>query len=418
MSKVTILYHQLAKAILETGYEYTTDNRPDIPCKQISSVNLEIPLNEFPLLTTKKMFTKGIVAELLWFLKGDSHVSTLNQQGVTIWNKDTYSFYLKCYEKWPLGKEKLSFEQWEEKQKTSKPTHSGDAGRHYGQQWRNWQGGPEIFTINIEALPLQLDQETTKRLMKEMHNTPFIPFDDTQNVTPIMRKVDQIEVLLDGLRKPNPLNRRHIVTAWNPAELSETALPPCHWAFEILPRPLTDSMRIDHSGGDKEYLETLWKEAVVRNDEEAKITLEKELAHVPKWGFTLKWHQRSVDTFLGLPFNIASYALLALIIGSITDMVPLNIIGDLSNVHFYTKPENSESESHIELVKQQLMNNPAAFPGPGFEFSTNYMGWLALYKKGEISFDDFLDQLSIDDFMFKNYQSFPPLKGDMYEPTA
>jgi len=321
---------------------------------------------------------------LLWFLKGDSHVSTLNHSGVTIWNKDTYNFYLKMYEKYPLGKEKLTFEQWEEKQKTTKPTHSGDAGRHYGVQWRSWT---QINQASIDGLA-------------------------------VYSSFDQIQTLLDNLRKPNPINRRHIVTAWNPAELDQTALPPCHWAFEVIPRPLSYTQRIEYSGGDKVYLETLWSEGIGKNNQEAKDLLEDNLKHVPKWGFTLKWHQRSVDTFLGLPFNIASYALLAYIIGSIVDMVPLTIIGDLSNVHFYTKPENSESKSHIELVKEQLSRNPNAFKGPQLSFSENYLQELNLYKTGSISFDAFINTLSHEDFVFENYESFGAIKGDMYEPTA
>lgn len=382
MSRVTILYHQLAKGILEGGYEYTTDNRPDIPCRQISSATLEIPLHEFPLLTSKKMFTKGIVTELLWFLRRDSHINTLLQQGVEIWNKDTYRFYVECHKEYPMDKQLLSYEDWLEKQRSDKTRFSGDAGRIYGQQWRSWKGATHV-------------------------TGGWMP-----------RWIDQIEVLLHNLRKSNPLNRRHIVTAWNPAELDQCALPPCHWAFEILPRPLSDSQRIQYAGKDLEYLETLWKEAVVKSNPEAQAELDNELRHVPKWGFTLKWHQRSVDTFLGLPFNIASYGLLAYIIGSITDMVPMSLIGDLSNVHFYTKPENSDSRSHIELINEQLKNNPAAFPGPQLVFSDYYMGWLNKYKAGDCSFDDFLDQLSVDDFIFENYQSFPPIKGDMYEPTS
>lgn len=375
MAKIDKQYHQIAQAIIDSGYDYTTENRPTVPCRQITSVNLDISLEEFPLLTTKKMFTKGVSEELLWFLRGDTHVSSLIQKEVHIWDDDAYRFYEQCYDFYPLGKDKLSFEDWLEKQKTSKPTHSGDVGRNYGHQWRKWT--------------------TMDWINGQPHWAP---------------EVDQIEGLLHNLRRPNPMTRRHIVTAWNPAELDYTALSPCHWAFEILPRPLSSRLKIQYSGGDQEYLETLWLSAYGKdNNLEAKALLEKETAYVPNYGFVLKWHQRSVDTFLGLPFNIASYALLAHIIGSIIDMIPMSIIGDLSNVHFY--------QPHIELVKKQLDNSPIAFSGCQLRFSDYYLGWLDKYKKGECSFDDFIDQLSHEDFIFENYQSFPAIKGDMYSPT-
>ena len=392
MANVDKIYFQLSRGILENGYTYTTDNRPDVSCIQVSSAVIDIPLSEFPLLTTKKMFFKGIVAELLWFLQGQNTTIPLVNQGVQIWDKDAYNFYCKACDK--AGLRKISFEDFMLEMKNpgtvqwdapSPDFTLGDVGRNYGVQWRGWSG-----------------KITTK---------------DNKVSSLFVAKFDQIQNLIENLRKPNPINRRHIVTAWNPAELDDTALPPCHWAFEILPKPLSVRNKMYFASADAEYLETLWSEAYTKGNEEAKEKLMKEIAGIPDYGFSLKWHQRSVDTFLGLPFNIASYALLAQIIGDLTGMVALSVVGDLSNIHFYTKPENSDSKSHVELIKQQLERNPAEYVGPTLIMSDNYSSRLAEYKNDEISLTEFFLFLETEDFTLLDYNSYPALKGDMYAPT-
>ena len=310
MSKVDVIYHNIASAIIDYGYWYNDSSR-DKRCKQISHMTVEIPLDEFPLLTTKKMFTKGIVGELIWFLKGDNNIKYLNDNNIHIWDKDAANF-----------------------------SNDGNVGRNYGVQWRQWS------TTNIH-----------------------------------MSYVDQIRGLINNLIN-NPMSRRHIVTAWNPGELHETALPPCHWAWEIIPRPLFQYEKNIY-GLDKEY------------------------------GFDLKWHQRSVDTFLGLPFNIASYGLLAFIIGELTGFIPLNLIADLSNVHFY--------EPHIEIVKEQLTRNPHQFNGCRIDFSSSLQQLTHAYRTNNITSEEefmsnFFNEMQIDDVMFENYQSYGSLKAEMFEP--
>lgn len=314
MAKIDKIYHDLSKAILDYGYIYLDESRGK-NCKQISSCTLAIPLNEFPLITTKQMFTKGIVGELLWFLRGESDIRYLNENNINIWNQDALNF----------------------SNKNGGNTLSTYVGRNYGVQWRNW--------TNVNT------------------------FGD------VVPGFDQITNLIINLKK-KPIGRRHIVTAWNPAELDQTALPPCHWAWEVIPRPLFD--------------------------------FEKKLYPNQEYGFDLKWHQRSVDTFLGLPFNIASYALLANIIGKMTNFVPLNIIGDLSNVHFY--------EPHIEVVKEQLLRNTDQFQGCNLTYSANFNNALTSFDCGDMNFDEFINAIEIKDFIFEDYQSFDKLKADMYAP--
>ena len=391
MAEVDNKYGQLAKAIIDHGYEYTTANRPDVKCKQLTSVQIELPLTEFPLITTKEMFTKGIVGELLWFLRGDTNIKYLVDNGINIWNKDAYTWYLKNlsqYEKEVKGP--MSFENFISTIKNNSypsllldytigPDNNeytvGNVGANYGYQWRKW--------TTMTPMDFDWDDDASK-----------------VNIT------DQIKVLIDNLKSDYPINRRHIVTAWNPAELNQTALPPCHWSFEILPRPLTISDKIHYSGGDIEYLDALWNSAYIKNDKEAEEILARELAFMPNWGFTLKWHQRSVDTFLGLPFNIASYALLSMIIGRMVRMKPLSIIGDLSNVHFY--------EPHIPIVLEQLKNNPNTYSGCGFEITFEGEKKFEKYDEEE-NIDNLFQSLEIQDFTFPGYQSFGKLKAEMFE---
>lgn len=348
MSVVDKQYGQLMKAIVDYGYEYTTENRPGVVCKQITSATLQLPLrDEFPLLTTKKMFTKGIVGELLWFLRGDTNIKYLVDNGINIWNKDASTF-----------------------------SNDGDVGRNYGYQWRNWSN----YNYNVDT----------------MHY-----FDDGS--------IDQIKNLIDNLKSDNPINRRHIVTAWNPAELDETALPPCHWAFEILPRPLSKADQIHYmTGDDKVYMDGLYQAAYEQGDKEAMQLLDAELSQFPKYGFTLKWHQRSVDTFLGLPFNIASYALLAHIIGRMTNLIPLEVIGDLSNIHIY--------DGHLPVVNEQLKRNPDQFNGCKLQFTSEGEAKFQQFDEdGDV--DKLFQSLNIQDFVFANYQSYDKLTAEMFSQT-
>lgn len=328
MSSIDTYYHALSLHILEHGYMYKDKSREE-NCLQISSASLIHDFEDgFPVLTTKKIYLKGVVTELLWFLKGLDNLEYLHQHNNHIWDKDARNF---------------------------DPENGMNVGRNYGVQWRRW-------TTLSEG----------------------------------MLYVDQIRGLINNLRN-NPMGRRHIVTAWNPAELHMTALPPCHWAFEILPRPLKITERLG-------YTSTMI--SGVTDDETVNQLLDKE--GVPKYTISLKWHQRSVDTFLGLPFNITSYAILCKIIGELTGYATEGIIGDLSNVHFY--------EGHIEKVKEQMKNDPNKYQAPKFSFSKTAKGYFELFREGKWNIDQVFDKLLPSDFIFEDYESYPPIKADMYEP--
>jgi thymidylate synthase len=182
------------------------------------------------------------------------------------------------------------------------------------------------------------------------------------------------------------MSTQHIVTAWNPAELDDMALPPCHWSFEILVEPIrVNPIKFRHPNSEFAQGRSL------------------QLAIKPEYQFTLKWHQRSVDTFLGLPFNIASYALLAHIIGKLTNMIPKTLIGDLSNVHIY--------ENHLDAVKEQLIRDTTKYNGA--KFTLLHSAELLAKKYDNINIDQFLDKHDIEEFILDDYESYPSIKAEM-----
>jgi thymidylate synthase len=294
------------------GYRYEDPNRKGVFRREIASYTFEHEFrNGFPAITTKKLYWKGIVGELLWFLEGDTNIKYLQDNNIHIWDKDAENY-----------------------------NEDGDLGRVYGAQWRNWS--EEGWDDSIVG-------------------------------------IDQISNLINGL-KNNPMGTKHIVTAWNPAELDDMALPPCHWSFEILVEPTEEYQRgTSFSGG------------IIDFSKEPSFTKTWEK---PKYQFTLKWHQRSVDTFLGLPFNIASYALLAQMIGNATNMIPKGIIGDLSNVHIY--------EPHLEQVKKQLQND-----------ELKYESHATKLIMPEITTVDGYSKYNLEDFKLEGYESYPAIPAEM-----
>jgi thymidylate synthase len=189
--------------------------------------------DSFPLLTTKKLHTKSILIELLWFLRGDTNIKWLQERGVSIWD------------------------EWADE--------NGNLGPVYGYQWRHWR-------------------------------------------TPDGREIDQISEVIKNL-KSKPDSRRHIVSAWNPADVDKMALPPCHALFQF---------------------------------------------YVASGKLSCQMYQRSADLFLGVPFNIASYAALTLMVAQVTDLKPGEFVLTLGDAHIYM--------NHLEQVREQLSRSPRPFP--------------------------------------------------------
>jgi thymidylate synthase len=271
----------------------------------------------FPLLTTKKMAWKTMVTELLWFLAGRTDLKWLLDHNNTIWVGDAYQVYCNAYpdvektfeyEGSTIETRRMTKDEFIEQIKTDDEFAKkwGELGKIYGHQWRSWTNytGDEI-------------NEGTY----EMTNEP----------------IDQISELIKQL-KDNPDSRRMVVSAWAVHDLPNMVLPPCHYGFQVYTRELSLEERYEIMKKLDNWVSVHYKEPK---------TMEYMDKHnIPKRAISLMWNQRSVDTFLGLPFNIASYGLLLEIIAKTVNMVPDELIGNLGDVHLYS--------NHIEQAKEQI----------------------------------------------------------------
>jgi thymidylate synthase len=305
----------------------------------------------FPLLTTKKMAWKSIVTELIWFLRGDTNIKYLVDNNCHIWDGDAYKNYAAKTSMDVDGQ--FTKEEFIKEIKTNNEFAKqwGELGPIYGKQWRKWNyqskknhyvmaGQPTHYNINI----------------------------------------DQIINLISEL-KSNPDSRRLMVSAWNVGELDQMVLPPCHYGFQVYTRELSKFERSRHMGlpEGEHFLDDV---------------LDKH--NIPKRAISLMWNQRSVDTFLGLPFNIASYALLLEIIAKEVNMIPDEIIGNLGDVHLYL--------DHIEQAKEQISRKPFDLP----ELKMNPIFLANLEHK---SFDEAIN--GVVSFELENYQSHPAIKAPL-----
>lgn len=250
-------------------------------------------LEGFPLLTTKKMFLRPIAEELLWFISGDTNIKYLVDRNVRIWNEWPYEAYKKLPEY-----QNETMEEFIEKIKTDDAFAKkyGELGPVYGKQWRDFNG----------------------------------------------EGVDQVQELVDGL-KNNPFSRRHIICAWNPAQIKDMALPPCHAFLQFYVSP------------DKKYL-------------------------------SCQLYQRSADTFLGVPFNIASYALFTSMLAQVCGYEAKEFIHTIGDAHIYT--------DHFDVIKEQLSREPLP------------LCKLKLNKEVTSIFD-----FKIEDIAIEGYQSHEKLVG-------
>ncbi len=220
----------------------------------------------FPVLTTKKLHLRSIIIELLWFLKGDTNIAYLKDNGVRIWD------------------------EWADE--------NGDLGPVYGKQWRSW-------------------------------------------ATPDGRVIDQISALVENL-KTNPNSRRHIVTAWNPADVDDMALPPCHCLFQFF---------------------------------------------VADGKLSCQLYQRSADVFLGVPFNIASYALLTLMVAKVVGLEPGEFVHTFGDAHLYL--------NHLDQAREQVTREPFDFPTMKIADKRDLFGF------------------EYEDFTLEGYQAHPHIKAEV-----
>lgn len=339
MNKTDKVYINLLNDIIEEGEN--KNDRTATGTKSVFGRMIRFDLEEgFPLLTTKKVYWKGIVTELIWFLRGETNIQWLVQNGNNIWVGDAYKYYYNSIQddNGCLPDPYLSKKEFIEKIKIDNEFAKkwGELGPIYGKQWRNFGG------------------------------------------------IDQIENLIDTLRN-NPDSRRMIVSAWNPKEIPEMKLPPCHYGFEVWTKELTLNERY------KFYVnKTGMCASSDESDEEIIKRLEDE--NIPTRGIKLMWHQRSCDVPLGIPFNIASYALLVHIIGAMVNMVPLELIGSLGDCHIYN--------NQIDGAKEQISRE--GYELPMLEIANNVMI--------DGSIDDFIGSCLIDDFQILGYKHDEKIK--------
>jgi thymidylate synthase len=320
----------------------------------------------FPLLTTKKMAWKTMVTELLWFLRGDTNIKFLVDNNCHIWDGDAFRNYLNIYK----GNFELDKEEFINAIKTSPEFAKqwGELGPIYGKQWRSW-GGKNITNYDL----MNVKGSDQYKIIEAIKNGEDVTKYGVE-VTYKNNSVDQIKNLINDL-KTNPDSRRLMVNAWNVGELDQMVLPPCHYGFQVYTRELSYQERVG-----------------LTMFEEIKEKHLNELG-VHKRAISLMWNQRSVDTFLGLPFNIASYGLLLEIIAKEVNMIPDELIGNLGDCHLYLS-------DHIKAAKEQINRKP--YPLPTLRIDGNEP--LIIEKP---------QYWKPSNFIIENYQSHPSIKAPL-----
>jgi thymidylate synthase len=380
MNNLDKQYTDLLKDILENGIE--KNDRTGTGTISVFGRQIRHKMSDgFPLLTTKKMPFKTIVTELLWFLRGDTNIKYLVDNGCHIWDGDAYkNFYQKsleiklAYESGDLlGSQPhidamfsnsneliiLSKEEFINKIKTDDEFAKkwGDLGPIYGKQWRKWQSW------------LQYPKEDGSPACGSLW-------------------FDQILRLIADLER-NPDSRRLMVTAWNVAEIDQMTLPPCHYGFQVYTRELTYSERY------KIWFSNNYETGMEYHEPNIPNFDNSYYKPTPTRAISLSWNQRSVDVFLGLPFNIASYGLLLEMIAREVNMVPEHLIGHLGDTHLYS--------NHIEQAVEQLSRTPKELPTLKMSSGHNFRAAL----KGNA------DEIELSDFILLGYEPHPTIKAPL-----
>lgn len=360
MNKLDLDYKDILNDILINGH--VKDDRTGTGT--ISTFGQRIVHNMstgFPVLTTKKVHFNSILTELIWFMKGRTDLRWLLERGNTIWVGDAY----KKYVTYASNLEEPDYDvhvddpmqnctrlmtrpEFIEMIKTNDEFSErwGNLGPIYGKQWRDWGG------------------------------------------------IDQLQNAIDTLRT-NPDSRRIMVNAWNPAEMEDMTLPPCHYGFQVYTRELSAVEREDYFAKKNNYTSEE-RYGMHPNHTDDDVHMKMDEVGVPKRGISLMFNMRSNDVPLGLPFNITSYGLLLEIFGKMVNMIPEKLIGNLGDAHIYV--------NQVDGVKEQLKRD--IHPLPKLEISDN------IYFDGTL--DEMLDSLTITrerpDIQLVDYKHEDPIK--------
>jgi len=384
-NELDLQYQDLLQHILDNGVE--KEDRTGTGTLSVFGHQIRHNMKDgFPLLTTKKMAWKTMVTELIWFLRGDTNIKYLVDNNCHIWNGDCYANYLKkrtfankdnvrepvTLQNGMTGERSRPFtkEEFINKIKTDDEFAKkwGELGPIYGKQWRHW-----TVSINDELDP--------NRKIPGGYRYSNGEYTETY--------IDQIENLISEL-KTNPDSRRLMVNAWNVGELDQMVLPPCHYGFQVYTRELSSQERMDV------YNKSNWNKDIFPSDVSGWNRL-LDTYNIPTRAISLMWNQRSVDTFLGLPFNIASYGLLLELIAKAVNMVPDELIGNLGDVHLYL--------NHIEQAKEQISREP--YPLPKLIINDEF--WNHKHQ----TIDGWIKGMEIGDFTLEGYQSHPTIKAPL-----
>ena len=356
MNSLDTQYQDLLQAILDYGVE--KKDRTGTGTKSIFGYTFRHNMSwGFPLLTTKKVPFKIMATELLWFLRGDTNIKYLVENGCHIWTGDA----IKNYER-----------------------HSGKIHPH-----RPKQEYFEDLILNDDKFAKEWGE------LGPIYGAQWRAFDEEE-----WGGIDQIQNLINDL-KTNPDSRRLMVTAWNPSYQHQMVLPPCHYGFQVYTRELSYEEK-------KEYTYKYFNDGTQHDLEDF------EKFNIPSRAISLSWNQRSVDVFLGLPFNIASYGLLLEIIAKMVNMVPDQLIGNLGDTHLYL--------NHVEQAKEQIERtsfdllptlniNTEFWPTESGECGVGPLDTTAILNS--FKDDSFCKCLLEEDLQLLNYQSHPAIKAPL-----
>ncbi len=357
-------YLDLLKNILENGVEKES-GRANMPnTLGISGGEIRMNLEDgFPLLTTKKMFLKGMIHELLWIMRGETNIKYLVDNDVNIWNGDAYRWYQKhlninegedqnvlMHDNGDGSYRMCQIDEFVEEIKKGEKSYQstfhgyrlGDLGKVYGHQWRNQNG------------------------------------------------VDQLAEVIKTLQT-NPYSRYHIINAWNKSDFAEMALPPCHLLYQFLVRPLNKEQKIMWLNDNHlMYDQKPWNIKMFENPNAAD-NIYKQF-NVPEFYLDLIMYQRSCDFALGVPINLASMSLFLMIISKVCNMIPGVAKWFGADIHIYL--------DHIDGLKEQLNRIPYSLPE-------------LTITKNLHDLDDIL-KLKFEDFQLYNYNSHPKINFELF----
>jgi len=378
----------------------------------------------FPLLTTKKVYWKGVITELLWFLRGDTNVKWLNDNGVTFWNEDAYAYFVKLHKRAYGHEPGIPFNEFvkiiQTRQDLSGPFNSehtsqeirsykwGDCGYQYGKVWRKWEGeniemgnhfdNPKNCVKRALELLRENGYSDNSQTSVELRDA-LESLDEEVKLVEGRKIIDQITNIVKGLLQ-TPESRRHILTSIDPAHDNDLALYWCHALAQWNCRPLTVREREKLFLSEEEW-NNLGEERKTSDEQLHKILDNND---IPKYYLDCQMYQRSADMFLGVPLNIASYALLTHIFAKICNMIPGDMIYTYGDVHIY--------ENHEEAVNTQLQREPLELPT--LEFSSDFETLLTQWKEGDVYYlSKIFHAMKYDMFKLNNYNPHPKIEAKL-----